>query len=141
MGPPSRRRWQERGFKMTNRLSGLLDRLTGRGPVASPATQPSPVPRGADERIYYRTLDGTTDICFLFRDCGENGWRAYILSNLDYGRRDASAAVSHRLYDSELGLHYVCWSTRITTKDQCKAIAKLWSDKTMDYIRKGTPIP
>lgn len=125
---------------MTSRLGAWLGRLMNRGPAAPTTPRTTTAPRGSDERAYYRTLDGATDICFLFRDCGVNGWRAYILSNLDYGPRDASSVASHRLYDSELRLHYICWSRRIATKDECKAVAKLWSDKTMDYIREGRPI-
>ena len=120
-------------------LSGLLSRIRN-GSEHSVADARQESSNNLDERLYYRAEDGVTDIYFYFRNCGTNGWRAYILSDLDYGTRDSSAAVSHRLYDGELGLQYVCWSTPIPTKDQCKAVAKLWSEKTLDYIRKGTPI-
>jgi len=98
------------------------------------------IPETADERAQYRTSDGSHDILFWFRSCGASGWQAYIMSEINYQNRDTSSHATHRIYDSELNLHYVCWSQRISTKAQCKSIAALWSDKTLEYIRTGRPI-
>jgi hypothetical protein len=95
------------------------------------------VPEDANETAWYRTSDGQHDIKFWFKNCSPNGWRAYIMSNIDYGGRASDAHSSHRLYDSTLGLHYICWDRKILTKAQCKTVASQWSDLTINYINNG----
>jgi hypothetical protein len=96
-----------------------------------------PVPEGANETVWYRTADGQHDIKFWFKNCSPNGWRAYIMSNINYGGRASDAHSTHRLYDSTLSLHYVCWDRPIPTKAECKAVISQWSDLTIRYINEG----
>lgn len=91
----------------------------------------------SDEKLFYRTKDGRYDIKFWFKNCGRSGWRAYILSNIDYGSRNSSMSTTHRLYDDTLSLYYVCWDCGIRTKNECKTVAALWSDHTINYILTG----
>jgi len=64
-------------------------------------------------------------------------WRAYILNSMNYGTRSSDAHSTHRLYDSELNLNYVCWSVPIQDLEQITKIAKMWADATMRYIKTG----
>lgn len=95
------------------------------------------IPEDANETTWYRTRNGQHDIKFWFKNCAQNGWRAYIMSNINYGDRPSDAHSSHRLFDSNLNLHYVCWDRSISTKAECKAVAGQWSDLTIRYINEG----
>ena len=100
-------------------------------------TMPQDIPDGADQTVLYRTSDGSCDIKFWFRNCGNTGWRIYILSHLDYRRRAEDAHSTHRFYDSDLRMHYICWSQPIRTKAGCFGVAKAWGDATLRYINEG----
>lgn len=67
---------------------------------------------------------------------GARSWRCYIVSPLDYRGRDYSSASAHWLSDGS-PFAYICWSERIRTKDDAKAICDLWSEATERYIRRG----
>ena len=112
------------------------------------------------EQNFYRTSDGSLDIEFLFVDLGAvKGWRAYILSQIDYKGRSTSCATIH--YHTELDsamvskinqfiyatrtqdrisnhpIHYICWTQKITSLESMKTIAKAWSEITAYYIKHG----
>lgn len=90
------------------------------------------------ERLMYLTRDGTLDIDFVFMDCGEViGWRIYIISPINYGSRSGRSPDAHWLHEDGETYRYVCWSTRISTKNEAKAVAQLWSEATAEYIQKG----
>ncbi|MDR0580860.1 MAG: hypothetical protein LBG04_01960 [Holosporaceae bacterium] len=105
--------------------------------VFQDTTTATPPNAYTDERAKYRTRDGNYDIEFLFKNCGAQGWRAYILGSPGYGQRSTDAHSTHRIYDSTLNLHYICWDRKVTCKSECKKVAALWSDKTIEYIRSG----
>jgi hypothetical protein len=112
-------------------------------PSVERSTNPVPyhralaVPEDLDEIAWYRTQDNRHDIKFWFRDCHREGWRAYIMSHIDYGARASDAHSTHRLLDRTLDLHYVCWDRPIATKAECQAIAVKWSELTFLYINEG----
>lgn len=90
------------------------------------------------ERLDYTTGDRSLCVDFVFMDCGPViGWRIYIISRIDYGSRDASSHASHRLHAPRETYPYICWAGRISTLEEAKAIASLWSDATALYIRNG----
>ena len=92
-----------------------------------------------DQVQYYRTLDGSCDIQFGFKHFYD-GWRAYILTPLNYWHRPTDLHSTHRLYDSAHGLYYVCWTPPPSTLNAVKAVAAIWANTTMHYIRTGIPI-
>lgn len=102
------------------------------------------------ENNFYLTSDGFLDIEFLFLDLGESrGWRAYILSDIDYqavdSSRNTSCSVTHRLtepnserfIDEERSYQYICWSQPIHNLDSIREVAKVWSEITGYYIQHG----
>ena len=134
-------------IRFWNRIKRFLFGPQGRTRSGVPAmerdTRPnapagsSAAPESVNETIWYRTADGRHDIKFWFKHCPPNGWRAYIMSDINYGVRDTGAHATHRLFDSALNLQYICWNTAIQTKAQCKTVAAQWSDLTIKYINEG----
>lgn len=93
------------------------------------------------ERISYLTKDRSLDIDFVFMDCGDIGWRIYIISSIDYKRvsstRSGSSACAHWLKESNETYPYICWNTKIESLEDAKKIAAVWSDCTAYYIANG----
>lgn len=114
------------------------------------------------ENNFYRTSDGLFDVEFLFVDLGEEGWRAYILTDLNYREfnrsRSTSAEIIHRLtennsdlltkirnfmqskgdpVDVNKSIYYICWSSKIYSLEDMREIAKTWSEITAYYIKHG----
>jgi len=88
---------------------------------------------------YYRTKDNSCDILFGFKHCYD-GWRAYILTPVDYFGLDDDCHTTHRFYDLENDLFYVCWDPLPDNLEDCKQIAGLWSELTLTYLRTGEDI-
>ena len=89
-------------------------------------------------RIGYTTGDRSLTMDFVFMDCGSSiGWRIYIINNVDYKGRNTSFHATHRLQAAGETYMYICWAGKITTLQQAKAVASLWSDATALYIRNG----
>lgn len=77
-----------------------------------------------------------TGICCRFRiERAERGYRAYILRPPDYAGRPQSFRLTHRLEDGK-GV-YVCWNSPIDSPESAEAVARLWTEKTGEYIRSG----
>jgi hypothetical protein len=90
------------------------------------------------QRTYYRTSDGSMTLDFVFWNCGpEIGWRAYIIGDIDYGNRNASAHATHRNHFANDTYECICWSGKVDTFEEMKAIAALWSDATALYVKDG----
>ena len=114
------------------------------------------------ENNFYRTSDGLFDIEFLFVNLDELGWRAYILTDLDYQMFDTSRSTSitiiHRLTESDPDLqrkirnfmqatrnnvdlnksiHYICWTSTINNIEDMRELARTWSEITAYYIKHG----
>ena len=109
----------------------------------------------------YRTSDKLLDIRFLFVETSPSNWRAYILTDLNYKQfstlRSDSITDIHRLTEHDETLkskvqafirnnnvpynktiiHYICWSTTITSLENMREIARTWSEITSQYIRYG----
>jgi hypothetical protein len=88
--------------------------------------------------IKYRTKDGQADYKFSFEQLPNGEWRAYIVSQPSYRGRAKDADSTHRLTSG--GRRYVCWNTQIWSVEDLKQVVALWSDRTQEYIRYGTPI-
>ena len=86
-------------------------------------------------RFSYKASNGrsrfTFDLCRL-----RSGWRIYIRRQPSYGRRPATAHISHRLTDDHG--RFVCWRGALKTKAEAEAVARLWAEKTVEYIATGT---
>ncbi len=109
----------------------------------------------------YRTSDRLLDIAFLFVEISPSNWRAYILTDINYKKFSTSRSDSitdiHRLTEhdeslqnkirsfirnnnisySKMTIHYICWSSTITSLDSMREVAKTWSEITSNYIRYG----
>ncbi len=114
------------------------------------------------EHNYYITTDREYDFEFLFVDLGATGWRAYIISDINYqevsSSRSDSCGVVHHLPENDEQmknlvydcvesikgrtvrrgtLWYICWSTPVRTLEDMREVAKSWSEITAKYIKKG----
>ena len=60
----------------------------------------------------YTTRDNLRTIQFGFTNTapGATGWRAYILTPIDYLGCDDGGFITHRYQDKENNLLYVCWT-------------------------------
>lgn len=114
------------------------------------------------ENNFYTTHDLSQDIEFLFVNRGSLGWRAYILSEINYKGRSTSCGTIHRLTESDSEvlrkirrflhntrpvvnetspIHYICWSKPVFDLDDMREVAKTWSEITAYYIRHGGSFP
>lgn len=117
--------------------------MRGESPLGSSVETPShSSPQGTrtptrsqSNVISYRTRNGRTDYRFDITRRADGDYRVYIKDLPDYGSRDASCSVTHRLRDSRG--HYVCWTGRIASAEQARKVAALWADNTEDYILHG----
>jgi hypothetical protein len=88
---------------------------------------------------YYRTKDGRADYGFSFERQRDGNWRAYIVSQPNYGYRNTSATATHRLTDGG-GRRYVCWAGPLRSEADARKVAALWADLTQEYIRTGATL-
>ncbi len=118
------------------------------------------------EHNFYRTTKGFLDLEFLFVDLGELGWRAYILSKIDYKRVSATRGTAftdiHILTEQDEvvaqkirnfiqatkgsvegfeTINYVCWNTVVKDLDKFRNITCAWSEITAYYIQHGGTFP
>lgn len=101
------------------------------------------------EHAFYMTKDRQLDVEFLLLDLGSQGWRAYILSDINYTRFNAARSRSildtHRLseqasdrrVDPDKSYYYVCWNQPVRDLETMKNICAVWSEITAYYIRNG----
>lgn len=62
-------------------------------------------------------------------------WRAYIRRQPDYRGRPTGLHSTHRYRDQDG--YYVCWSEPLDSQEDCQTVARLWAEKTENYIRTG----
>ena len=76
------------------------------------------------------------DFRFVFRFVytPATGWRAYIVESPSYEGRSEGIA-THRLVSDRQ--YYICWSTRVDSRDDMQAIADIWARATVMYIVDG----
>lgn len=90
------------------------------------------------KRIYYITTYAKMTMDFVFMDCGEDiGWRVYIINDIDYKNRNTGGHATHRNHFEGDTYPCICWSAKINTFDEAKAIASLWADTTDLYVRSA----
>lgn len=87
-------------------------------------------------RLDYWTSDRSLVVDFVFWDLGtHNGWRIYIISQIDYQGRNCSSHAAHWLHDNDDSYPYICWAGNIETLEQAKSVASLQAECTARYIR------
>jgi hypothetical protein len=75
---------------------------------------------------------------FVFRyKYVDSSWRAYIVSSPSYGYRSDDMHSTHRHYDANRRLYFVCWTQPITKYDDAVTVSKMWADGTARYIDTG----
>jgi hypothetical protein len=84
----------------------------------------------------YRTRDGLADYGFSIERQSDGSFRAYIVSQPDYGPRGTSSHSTHRHTDFR-GRSYVCWSEPMRSTEDALRVSAEWADATQDYIRSG----
>ncbi len=89
---------------------------------------------GARHRMSYTASDGKSNFRFELCELPES-WRIYICQQPSYGKRAADASIVHRLATGPR--NYICWTGKIATRGQAEALARLWADKTAEYIATG----
>ena len=88
------------------------------------------------ECLDYRTSDGSMYIEFGFCKLGLlSGWKIYILEDIDYEAQNSSYHATHRIRYSDDVRECICWTSKIRTFEDAKAIAKLWGDTTARYVK------
>ena len=88
------------------------------------------------ERLYYRSSDNTLTFDFVFWHLSQDeGWRIYIINQIDYGTHSHGSHSAHWLHDYRDTYPYICWAGKIETLQQAKAVASLWADATALYVK------
>ncbi|MBQ3194706.1 MAG: hypothetical protein IJO21_07490 [Oscillospiraceae bacterium] len=103
------------------------------------------------EHIFYRTEYDNLEIEFLLLEISKTeGWRAYILSDIDYKRvskaRSTDWHFTHLFYEADdkryiskdKSYPFVCWTEPIRDLKTLKTVAAIWSELTAYYIRNGS---
>lgn len=101
------------------------------------------------ENIHYETRSGL-GIDFLLIDLGETlGWRAYILSDIDYWMVSKERSDSftdthvyvevnrHRFIDPNKDYPYICWTKPIHSLETMHELVTMWAEITDYYIYHG----
>lgn len=102
------------------------------------------------EQCWYTTKDQRLEVEFLMLHLSPTrGWRAYILTDIDYKSRDRRRPVglsdTHRHFessqeryiDADRSYPFVCWNQPIRDLDVMKNVAAVWCEITSYYIRHG----
>lgn len=84
---------------------------------------------------FYRTKDGKADYKFSFEQQRNGDYRSYIESSPSYGSLASDPHSTHRLTDGDR--KYVCWTDKLRSEDEAKAVAAKWADATQEYIKTG----
>jgi len=106
----------------------------------------------------YRTKDGSLRIRFLFIDCGIlEGWRAYIMSYVNYRGHSSASAVVHTIRERSIPMinalnyyvrnyqpeyrgrnyYYLCRTEKVNSLNKMISIASVWADITSYYVKNG----
>ncbi len=86
----------------------------------------------------YQTCIPSLIMDFVFMKVGGNdGWRIYIISDINYKGRQTDGHSTHRLHFDGDTYMCICWRGKIKTLREAKAIAALWADTTAIYIASG----
>lgn len=86
----------------------------------------------------YRSEDGSTHFRFRMERQPDQTLRVYIVEQPGYRHRRRDGHTTHRYVDAG-GRHFICWSTPLLTVGEARGVAGEWSERTLRYIRYGTP--
>lgn len=102
------------------------------------------------EHVFYTTKYDNLQIEFLFLHISPKlGWRAYILTDIDYKRFSASRSTdwhfTHRFFEADdqryidrrRSYPFVCWTSVVRDLKSIKNVAAVWAELTAYYIRNG----
>lgn len=101
------------------------------------AQRPSTSAEDFSGTVIYRSEDGTTDFSFRIARHGDR-YRIYILDQPLYHGRADDLHSTHR-YHSPTSGHYICWDGRLGSLDDILYVASEWAERTLRYVRHGTP--
>jgi hypothetical protein len=104
-------------------------------PPPRPAQPQAQIPQPPVIISFYRTKDGLADYQFSFERQPNGQWRAYILTNPNYGSRPDDGHTTHRFTDG--GRHFICWNKPLWSEAEARLVAALWSDLTQRYVQFG----
>lgn len=106
------------------------------------------------EHAFYTTKYDNFQIEFLFLHVSQEiGWRAYILTDINYKRcsrlRSTDWHFTHmffeaddqRYIDKRRSYPFVCWTSVIQDLDTVRNVAAVWAELTAYYIRNGGTFP
>ena len=85
--------------------------------------------------LIYKCGTEDLDVEFVFWDRGDQGWRIYIITDIDYGIRGDSPHAAHWLKEPHETYRYICWDQKIPTIEDAKCIAAIWAETTARYIK------
>ena len=91
-------------------------------------------------KTYTITSPFGTKMSFKFKYVYINssyGWRAYIIGCPSYGYRPTDLHSTHRYYDENRGLYYVCWTVGLGRIEDMIEVSQLWARLTAKYIDYG----
>jgi len=66
-----------------------------------------------------------------------SSWRAYILSSPSYGNRSTGLHDTHRYFDNDKNLYYVCWTVALKRLEEIIEVSRVWARETAKYIDTG----
>jgi hypothetical protein len=89
--------------------------------------------------LNYTTRDYLRTFQFGFVAAG-SGWRAYILNPIDYGGLANDGSTTHRYYDAQNNLCFICWDPEPATLEEMQAVAAMWCELTHTYLNTGETI-
>jgi hypothetical protein len=108
---------------------------------SKPATPKSREKEAHPLLTYHQVLDYTTrDNIYTLRFgflYTIYGWRTYILTPIDYSGHPDDSQTTHRYFDDENGLFFICWHPLPTTIEEMQSVVSMWSEFTCAYINTG----
>ena len=67
----------------------------------------------------------------------DSAWRAYIISSPSYGNKSTDLHNTHRYYDNNRNLYYVCWTVSLKRLEDMIEVSRVWARETAKYIDTG----
>jgi len=89
-------------------------------------------------RFDYTSRDLNFDFSFDIKEVGDEV-RIYIVSQPSYGARSQDLHTTHRIWDRDRHMHYVCVDQDLEPGNVPDALSWMiyWAENTAEYIRSG----